>query len=88
MEDRVFQKNIQLGEYEFKFLTELEVERDSQGNVITKTMRDIFNIEKNSDDKLEDFEDGKYCFIKADRYSIENTNCIIVAIYMIKHSLS
>ena len=76
MEDRVFPKNIQLGEYEFKFLTELEVELDSQGNVITKTMRDIFNIEKNSDDKLEDFEDGKYCFIKADRYSIENTNCI------------
>lgn len=76
MEDKVFPKTIQLGEYEFKFLTELEVERDSQGNVVTKTMRDIFNIEKNSDDKLEDFEDGKYCFIKADRNSIENTNCI------------
>lgn len=76
MEDKVFPKTIQLGEYEFKFLTELDVERDSQGNVVTKTMRDIFNIEKNSDDKLEDFEDGKYCFIKADRNSIENTNCI------------
>ena len=33
MEDTVFPKTIQLGEDEFKFLTELEVERDSQGKV-------------------------------------------------------
>ena len=29
MEDTVFPKTIKLGEYEFKFLIELEVERDS-----------------------------------------------------------
>lgn len=76
MEDTVFPKNIQLGEYEFKFLTELEVERDSQGKVIAKTMQNLFDEDKNNDDKLEDFENGEYCFIRADRYNIENTNCI------------
>ena len=41
MEDKVFPKTIQLGEYEFKFLTELEVERDNNGEVITRSTRDI-----------------------------------------------
>ena len=76
MEERIFPKSIKLGEYEFKFLTELEVERDSQGKIVTQTMQEIFNKEKNSDDKLEDFEDGEYCFIKTDNYSIKNANCI------------
>ncbi len=76
MEETIFPKTIQLGDYEFKFLTELEVERDSQGKIVTQTMQEIFNKEKNSDDKLEDFEDGEYCFIKTDNYSIKNANCI------------
>ena len=76
MEETIFPKTIPLGEYEFKFLTELEVERDSQGKVITQTTQEIFNKEKNSDDKLEDFEDGEYCFIKTDNNSIKNANCI------------
>lgn len=76
MENIIFPKTIKLGEYEFKFLTELEVERDSQGKVIKQTMQEIFNKEKNSDDKLEDFEDGEYCFIKVDKYKIENGKCI------------
>lgn len=76
MEETIFPKTIKLGEYEFKFLTELEVERDSQGKIVTQTMQEIFNKEKNSDDKLEDFEDGEYCFIKTDNYSIKNANCI------------
>lgn len=76
MEETIFPKTIQLGEYEFQFLTELEVERDSQGKIITQTMQEIFNKEKNSDDKLEDFEDGEYCFIKVDKYKIENGKCI------------
>lgn len=76
MEETIFPKTIPLGEYEFKFLTELEVERDSQGKIVTQTMQEIFNKEKNSDDKLEDFEDGEYCFIKTDNYSIKNANCI------------
>ena len=33
MEQLGFPKIIKLGEYEFKFLTELEVERDNNGNV-------------------------------------------------------
>lgn len=41
MEETIFPKTIQLGEYEFKFLTELEVERDSQGKVITQTTEEI-----------------------------------------------
>lgn len=76
MEETIFPKTIQLGEYEFQFLTELEVERDSQGKIVTQTMQEIFNKEKNSDDKLEDFEDGEYCFIKVDKYKIENGKCI------------
>lgn len=59
MEDRVFPKNIQLGEYEFKFLTELEVERDSQGNVITRNTRDI--IGKNED--IKNYYQGIFCNI-------------------------
>ncbi len=41
MEETIFPKTIQLGEYEFKFLTELEVERDNNGEVITRSTRDI-----------------------------------------------
>ena len=41
MEETIFPKTIQLGDYEFKFLTELEVERDSQGKVITQTTEEI-----------------------------------------------
>lgn len=76
MEEKIFPRTIQLGDYEFKFLTELEVERDSQGKIITQTMQEIFNKEKNSEDKLEDFEDGEYCSIKTDNYSIEDASCI------------
>lgn len=41
MEQLGFPKIIKLGEYEFKFLTELEVERDNNGEVITRSTRDI-----------------------------------------------
>lgn len=41
MEQLGFPKTIKLGEYEFKFLTELEVERDNNGEVITRSTRDI-----------------------------------------------
>lgn len=41
MEEIIFPKTIKLGEYEFQFLTELEVERDNNGEVITRSTRDI-----------------------------------------------
>lgn len=76
MEQLGFPKIIKLGEYEFKFLTELEVERDNNGNIINQTMEDIFNKEKNNNDKLEDFENGNYCIIKTNKYNINDAHCI------------
>lgn len=59
MEETIFPKTIQLGEYEFKFLTELEVERDSQGKVITKSTKDIIGENQN----INDYYQGIFCNI-------------------------
>ncbi len=54
-----FPKTIQLGNYKFKFLTELEVKRDNNGNVITQTTRDI--IGENED--INNYYNGIFCTI-------------------------
>lgn len=59
MEETIFPKTIQLGNYEFKFLTELEVERDSQGKVITKSTKDIIGENQN----INDYYQGIFCNI-------------------------
>ena len=59
MEERIFPKTIQLGEYEFQFLTELEVERDSQGKVITKSTKNIIGENQN----INDYYQGIFCNI-------------------------
>lgn len=59
MEETIFPKSIKLGEYEFKFLTELEVERDNNGEVITRSTRDIIGRYED----INNYYKGVFCSI-------------------------
>lgn len=59
MEETIFPRTIQLGDYEFKFLTELEVERDNNGEVITRSTRDIIGRYED----INNYYKGVFCSI-------------------------
>lgn len=59
MDIELFPAVIKLGEYDFKFLTELEVERDYNGNVKTITTEDIIGPYEN----IDNYYQGIFCTI-------------------------